>query len=87
MANRSFHAPGLLSTLREGKLHFPGTVDDMGGVENLKAHDATVLREVGDDSRADLVTLTDLRFTERDRQDVSLDVVFDLHGFRVRGIL
>ena len=55
----------------------------MGGIKNLKTHDTAVLREVGDDSRPDLVALADLRVTERDRQNVRLDVVFDLHGFRV----
>ena len=57
-------------------MHLAGAVHHFGGIEHLETHHAAVISEIGDDAGANLVTLPDARFAERDGEGVRLRVVF-----------
>ena len=52
----------------------------MGCIEHLESHDSPILPKICDDAGTDLVTLTDFGIPEKNREDVCLLIVGDLHG-------
>jgi hypothetical protein len=56
-------------------LHLLGVLDDPRGAQDLKSNHAPVLAEVGDNTRADFVALSDRRIPLVNMQEIGFAIV------------
>jgi MFS family permease len=68
--------PGLTG---DRKLHFVGLLDYFRGLQNFEANHATVVAEIGNHPRTNLVTFLYARVPQRNGEGVCFFVVFSFH--------
>src|SRR5262249_37526357 len=61
------------------KLHFVGLLDYFRGLQDFEANHATVVAEIGNHPRTNLVTLLYARVPQRNGQRVRFFVIFSFH--------
>src|SRR6266404_1836746 len=63
-----------------GELHLSRLFDDLRGLENFEADDATIVAEIGNDAGANLVAFLHARVAKRDGERVRFPVIFSFHA-------